>query len=334
MSGADPQVTNPQSQDGRPPIRRLLLVADVAVAGVQHLPPSVRAVIDAANQVHVLTPTLPGRLAWLADDVDGCRHVADERLDTVLDHMHAIGADVTGARRRGSLETVIADAVAAFDPDHVLLALRSSGHAYWQERRLVEHVQERFGLPVTSYAVDAAGLTAPADGPLLLCYDGSEDAQHAIQRAGHLFRGERALIVTVREPVAELGSLAWAATAGVVDGVRGDHHHDAQGEHLADEGAECARDAGLRAEPLAVKATGPVWKTILEIAARHDAAAIVLGSRGLGAVRSMLLGSVSNAIVHHTDRPVLVIRRTDDEPRQTHFSEPSEASAVPEEIGA
>ena len=31
-----------------------------------------------------VTPTLPGRLAWLADDVDRFRHIADERLDTVL----------------------------------------------------------------------------------------------------------------------------------------------------------------------------------------------------------------------------------------------------------
>jgi hypothetical protein len=38
-------------------------------------------------------------------------------------------------------------------------------------------------------------------------------------------------------------------------------------------------------------------------------AAIVMGSRGLTGVRSMLLGSVSNAVVHHTERPTLVIHR-------------------------
>jgi nucleotide-binding universal stress UspA family protein len=35
----------------------------------------------------------------------------------------------------------------------------------------------------------------------------------------------------------------------------------------------------------------------------------VMGSRGLTGVRSMLLGSVSNAVVHHTERPTLVIHR-------------------------
>ena len=63
------------------------------------------------------------------------------------------------------------------------------------------------------------------------------------------------------------------------------------------------------ATPLAVEADGPVWLTIVEIADRHDAATIVMGSRGLTGLRSTLLGSVSNAVVHHTDRPTLIFRQ-------------------------
>jgi hypothetical protein len=47
---------------------RLLVVADAAVAEVDGLPPAARAVIDDAADVYVLTPTLPGRLEWLADE--------------------------------------------------------------------------------------------------------------------------------------------------------------------------------------------------------------------------------------------------------------------------
>jgi nucleotide-binding universal stress UspA family protein len=47
-----------------------------------------------------------------------------------------------------------------------------------------------------------------------------------------------------------------------------------------------------------------VWRAILDLAAEHDARAIVVGSRGQGGVTDVLLGSV----VHHADRPVLVVR--------------------------
>jgi nucleotide-binding universal stress UspA family protein len=300
----------PHLTDGGRAIQRLLFVADAAVADVGQLPPPVRAVIDAAAEVYVLTPTLPGRLAWLADEVDGFRHVADERLDTVLGHMHSIGARASGAAARGSVLTVVADAVAEFNPEHILLALRSSEHANWQERGLVKHIEHRFGLPVTTYAVDPQGRASSADGPLLLCFDGSEDAKHAIERAGALFAGHRALVVTVWQPIADLNSLAWTgATATPVDVVELNRAAAEDGGRVADEGARVALDAGLRAEPLAVEATRSVWRTIVEIADRHDAATIVMGSRGLTGVRSMLLGSVSNAVVHHADRPTLVIQQ-------------------------
>jgi hypothetical protein len=141
--------------------QRLLFVADAAVADVAELPLAARALIDAAAEVYVLTPTLPGRLAWLADDVDRCRHVADERLDTVLEHMHSIGAYASGLAGRGSVMTVIGDAVADFKPDHILLALHSSDHANWQEHKLGERVKQRFGLPLTTYAIDRSGLVPP-----------------------------------------------------------------------------------------------------------------------------------------------------------------------------
>ena len=48
---------------------------------------------------------------------------------------------------------------------------------------------------------------SPAD-QLVLCYDGSEDAGHAIERAGVLFRGARTLVLTVWQPTSSLGSFA------------------------------------------------------------------------------------------------------------------------------
>ena len=296
---------SPPSSDV-PAIQRLLFVSDAAVADVERLPTAVRAVIDAAIEVKVLTPTLPGRLAWLADDVDRFRHDADERLDTVLKNMHSIGADAGGETARGSVMTVISDAVTAFEPDHILIALRVSSHANWQERRLIEHVENRFRLPVTTFAVDLDGHTPPADGPLLLCYDGSEDAKHAIEQAGRLLGGRDALVVTVWQPTPDLGSSAFDSTFDFaeINGALAE-----QCGRVAGEGVRIAEETGLHAQPAAVEATGPVWKTIVDIAHRNNAAAIVMGSRGLTGLRSLLLGSVSRAIVQHADRPTLVVRQ-------------------------
>ena len=153
--------------------------------------------------------------------------------------------------------------------------------------------------------------TARAEGPLLVCYDGSEDAKHAIASAAELIGGRRALIATVWQPVAGMDTLAWSgATASGANFVELDHAAAEGGAGTADDGVRVAREAGLDAEPVVEKAAAPVWKTILELADRHDAAAIVMGCRGFTGIRSMLLGSTSSAVVHHADRPVLVVHRS------------------------
>jgi nucleotide-binding universal stress UspA family protein len=310
VTSTDTRAPDAHPADREPAIRRLLFVSDAAVADVDELPAPVRAVIDDAAELYVVTPSLPGRLAWLASELNPSRHAADERLDTVLGHMRSIGAAASGATGDDSMLTAFDDAVADFRPDHILIALRSSEHANWQERGLIKHVQHRFGIPVTTFAVDPGGHVEAADGPLLICYDGSDDARHAIEQAGSLLGGRHALVATVWQPAAGLGSIAWSgATAAMVNFVELDRAAAEDCARVADEGARIAQAAGLRAEPVTVEATGPVWKAILDFADRRDAAMIVTGSRGLTGVRSMLLGSVSSAVVNHADRPALVIGR-------------------------
>ncbi len=69
------------------------------------------------------------------------------------------------------------------------------------------------------------------------------------------------------------------------------------------------RDAGLDARyELRV---GNIAHEILQVARDEDVSLIVIGSRGKGAVREVLLGSVSEAVVRRAPMPVLVVKPRD-----------------------
>jgi nucleotide-binding universal stress UspA family protein len=148
------------------------------------------------------------------------------------------------------------------------------------------------------------------DAPLLLCYDGSDDAKHAIEEAASLFGSRRALVLSVWQDASAVPAFMWASgSVGGFDELFAAARDGAV--RVADEGAALAVAAGLTAEPLVGEAKGPTWQTIVETAAAREAAAIVMGTRGLSGVRSLLLGSVSNGVVHNATRPVLVVRQPD-----------------------
>jgi nucleotide-binding universal stress UspA family protein len=95
-------------------------------------------------------------------------------------------------------------------------------------------------------------------------------------------------------------------TAEEVESVdRAEHDH---AESAAAAGVRLAREHGATAEPLALPDTGHVAETLAEVAEGRDAAALVVGSRGLGGVKSRVLGSTSRKLLHDTRRPVLVVR--------------------------
>jgi hypothetical protein len=132
---------------------RLLIAVGEAASGTADLPQTVRAVVDAADEVFVVAPTLPGRLDWLSSDTDAAHRRADERLRTVLGQLGELGTEARGAVGSDEPLEAFGDAIRAFEPDHLLIALRSSPSEGWQEHGLIERVVDRFGLPVTVFQV-------------------------------------------------------------------------------------------------------------------------------------------------------------------------------------
>ncbi len=61
--------------------------------------------------------------------------------------------------------SAFADALRRFQPDHILLALRASDHAGWQERALTDRVREAFHLPITIFEIDRVGRVPSPGSP-------------------------------------------------------------------------------------------------------------------------------------------------------------------------
>lgn len=140
------------------------------------------------------------------------------------------------------------------------------------------------------------------NGPILICYDRSVGARHAIEGAGRLFPGGRALILSLWDFPLELPA------SGLGDRTAGEDVQRCLAQAAAAEGCRIARRSGLDPEPMtACGSLQGTWQSIVSIADDRKASVIVVGARGLGELRSRVLGSVSNDVVRHAHRPVLVV---------------------------
>ncbi|MGP4096067.1 universal stress protein [Nonomuraea sp. KM90] len=150
---------------------------------------------------------------------------------------------------------------------------------------------------------------------ILVAYDGSADSRAAIEFAAKHLAAEPTVVVTVWEPLL-VQLKKYPLAAGVLDQDTEDQSH-AQAEQHAREGADLAIASGLADVTYrAVADNESIWKTIVDVADEIDASLIVTGSRGLAGVRSVLLGSVSNHVLHHAHRPTLIVPPAKDQARK------------------
>ena len=137
---------------------------------------------------------------------------------------------------------------------------------------------------------------------ILVPYDGSVHSQRALRVAAELARCTKAAVHVVnaveRRP-AYLGKPYFreAVTHILADAVE-----------ILDEAA--GQIAGLGLKVTSDVLEGPPAEAILRLADTGQFDLIVMGSRGFGQVEGLLLGSVSDRVLHHARVPVMIVRHT------------------------
>jgi len=116
---------------------------------------------------------------------------------------------------------------------------------------------------------------------ILICYDGSADAQSAIDHAARLLPGAPATVLTVWETFLDLmtktaAGVGWMGVPG--DDAEFDRAAGEAAEARAQEGAERARAAGLTATPAIRSRSTSIADAVLAAADEIDAEAIYSGA--------------------------------------------------------
>ncbi|MDR6550349.1 universal stress protein [Paenibacillus qinlingensis] len=139
---------------------------------------------------------------------------------------------------------------------------------------------------------------------ILVAYDGSEPAEkaltHAIDMAQH-YPEAKLTVLTVYNLSPDI-ALDVALTVPVLE-------QESELLHLEqDLLKEARRRIQILPSAETVMLEGSPGETIVNYAKDHSCDLIIAGSRGLGALREFVLGSVSHFILKHSDVPLLVIK--------------------------
>jgi nucleotide-binding universal stress UspA family protein len=140
--------------------------------------------------------------------------------------------------------------------------------------------------------------------PILLATDGSPSAAEATREAIELARALDVPLLAIAVEHVNAPSYGYYGYAEVYSELR-----KAETEHVhrvLDEVAEKAAAAGVTCETVALE--GVVADEICRLARERDAAMVVMGAHGWGAVKRHVLGSLSLGVLHEAPCPVLVAR--------------------------
>ena len=156
-------------------------------------------------------------------------------------------------------------------------------------------------------------------GPIVIGFDGSPAATHAVRDAARLLGPRRALVVAVWEEgrafefaALPIAGLDLQPTLDARIAAEADHALYEQARKTAQHGAALATEAGFDADALVVADELTVADTLVRVATEQAAPAIVVGTRSHSAIAELLLGSTTRGVLKHAPCPVVVIRGGDE----------------------
>jgi nucleotide-binding universal stress UspA family protein len=137
---------------------------------------------------------------------------------------------------------------------------------------------------------------------ILLATDGSEDAAQAREAAADLARRSDSELHLVH---------VWHDVPSPYAHAFVQRELRRQGQEVIDAQAKKIEDAGGSVSAAHLRG-GRTSDEVIELTEELGVGLLILGSRGHGAVRRILMGSHSEAVIHHAHVPVLVLRGAGD----------------------
>jgi len=137
---------------------------------------------------------------------------------------------------------------------------------------------------------------------ILVPVDGSDISYRALDSA--LFLSERLASKITAIHVIEKVPTVYIQSQKVLDELLETHKNESQ--KILDECSSIATKKGIAISTTLLE--GNPASTILEFSQMEKYEVIIIGSRGMGHFKELILGSVSSKILHHSLCPVLLIR--------------------------
>jgi nucleotide-binding universal stress UspA family protein len=238
---------------------------------------------------------------------DKIQEEARRSLDEQLEQMRSAGATITQAHlRMGRPDEEIVALAEELGAGLTVMGNRGRGGV---RRALMGSVSDSVvrhaHCPVM--VVRADPIVFPAK--ILVATDGSREAQLASSSAADLAErtaSELHIVYVGHIPLVYYESPgAWALDPDLRRRMQESAEEEAKAR--LDEQVRRVREAGGEVAEAHARLGRPDVE-IVELAEELGASLIVIGSRGLGPLRSALMGSVSHSVVHHARCPVMVVR--------------------------